>query len=352
MNQQTVLESRRILAVLDDVLLDLHLLQTLVQEPSDCPAPVLRRSAGLLETEQRLEAAPSLTNDELLFQHRTQVRGLLDTLQGFLENPLDLATADSGPDESLGRFQVVMQTLRGLMSDKFNTTVEEDLLKFEILRDTVSREQTASADVKALNREFQSERNLRRVEVAKRDQLIGKLQEELQAVQESAREEAAEFETRLREQEEEATRVYHQEEEGLQGQVAQLEAALQKAREANQREEAALRQERRKREQFLDGLLAQYDTEMQSKTGELSQYGADYAEDQRRLEQLEQELKVFDEQQARRDDEERTESNRRLHHMEIMTRVETSSKLLQAFWRGYAVRTMLKKKKAGKKKKK
>ena len=81
------------------------------------------------------------------------------------------------------RFHLIIKTLRGLMHDKFNTTVEEDLQKFEILRDTVSREQTASADVKALNREFQSERNLRKVEVARRDEAIKKLSDELQTIQ-------------------------------------------------------------------------------------------------------------------------------------------------------------------------
>lgn len=45
--------------------------------------------------------------------------------------------------------------------------------------------------------------------------------------------------------------LFAQEEQGLQAQVQQLEASLKKARDANQKEEAALRQERRKREQFL-----------------------------------------------------------------------------------------------------
>lgn len=81
-------------------------------------------------------------------------------------------------------------------------------------------------------------------------------------------------------------------------------------------------------------------------------YAHDYAEDQRRLEQLERELKVFDEQQvpffalaedadfflswhrpsvlqAKRDEEERAENQRQMHHMEILARMETSSRLLQ-----------------------
>ncbi len=57
---------------------------------------------------------PYCTTGGDAFVYRTQVRGVLDTLQGYLEGPLDQATADTGPDEGLGRFQVVMQTLRGL----------------------------------------------------------------------------------------------------------------------------------------------------------------------------------------------------------------------------------------------
>eukprot|EP00667_Euglena_gracilis_P015739 EG_transcript_16405 len=350
MNQQTVLESKRILAILDDLLDDVSLLHTASTSSNRLSEDLQIRLGELMEAEDRLEAAPSLSNEELLFQHRTQVRGLLDFLRYEGVAPND--GVEDGGEEGLLRFLVVLRTLRGLMSDKFHTTVEEDLLKFEILRDTVSREQTASADVKALNREFQSERNLRRVEVAKRDQLIAKLQEELQYIQETAGEEAKEFDRRVRFQDEEVARTYQQEEQGLQAQVQQLEASLKKARDANQKEEAALRQERRKREQFLDGLLTQYDTEMTSKTGELQQYSEDYSRDQARLEELEKELKVFDEKQAMRDSEERRENSRRAHQMEILNRIEMSSKLLQAFWRGYSLRMMLKKKKTGKKKKK
>lgn len=353
MNQQTVLESKRILAIIDDALEDLMLLQHLPVSPSK-PSPLPPPSgldhflAELFEAEQRLEAAPPLNSEELNFIHKNAVRAVLD----FLRRTGQMNAPSSISDEGLARFQVVMKTLRSLMNDKFNTTVEEDLLKFEILRDTVSREQTASADVKALNREFQSERSLRKVEVARRDQAIAKLTEELQMIQNGAVEDAKAFERQVKAQEEAAAQTYKEEEEQLLSSLEQLETNLRRAEEANHKEEAALRQERRKREQFLDGLLTQYDTEMTDKTRELGQFASDIANDHLRLEQLEKDLKMFDEQQAKRDDEERVENHRKMHHMNIITRIETSSKLLQAFWRGFAVRNMLKKKKSGKKKKK
>lgn len=46
--------------------------------------------------------------------------------------------------------------------------------------------------------------------VAKRDQLIAKLQEELQYIQETAGEEAKEFDRRVRFQDEEVARTYQQ----------------------------------------------------------------------------------------------------------------------------------------------
>ena len=90
--------------------------------------------------------------------------------------------------------------------------------------------------------------------------------------QESAVEEDKEFERQVKDAEEINVQTYQQEEERLQSLVEQLEANLAKAEEANNKEEAALRQERRKREQFLDGLLTQYDTEMNEKTSEFEQY--------------------------------------------------------------------------------
>jgi|UniRef100_A0A7S4D2I8 DNA repair exonuclease SbcCD ATPase subunit len=356
MNQQTVLESKRILAIIDDLLNDLTTLQCVPAflsqfQPADLAylgPDIQGRLSELLDTERKLEQGQGVGNEELSFAHKHSVRAVLDMLrQVQYTDGYEPATS---PDEGLMRFHLIIKTLRGLMHDKFNTTVEEDLQKFEILRDTVSREQTASADVKALNREFQSERNLRKVEVARRDEAIKKLSDELQTIQESAVEEDKEFERQVKDAEEINVQTYQQEEERLQSLVEQLEANLAKAEEANNKEEAALRQERRKREQFLDGLLTQYDTEMNEKTSEFEQYQQDYARDQIKLEQLEKDLKQFDEDQAKRDAEEKIENDRKLHHMEVLVRMDTSSKLLQAFWRGYAIRLMIKKKKTGKKK--
>lgn len=360
MNQQTVLESKRILAIIDGLLEDLTLLQYVPPylsqfQPADLAflgPDIQSRLSEQFEYERKIELGQAVSNEELTFAHKNAVRVTCDMLRHVRFNLEGGQDSVSIPDEGLVRFHLIISTLRGLMHDKFNTTVEEDLLKFEILRDTVSREQTASADVKALNREFQSERNLRKVEVARRDQAIAKLSDELQTIQDSAVEDAKEFERQVKEQEEQAIATYQKEEEDLLAMVAKLEADLAKAEEASAKEEASLRQERRKREAFLDGLLVQYDTEMTDKTSELEQLHEDHTRDQIKLEQLEKELKQFDEEQAKRDEEEAVEGSRKLHNMEILVRMDTSSKLLQAFWRGYAVRLMIKKKKSGKKGKK
>mmetsp|Transcript_66674 Transcript_66674/g.118315 ORF Transcript_66674/g.118315 Transcript_66674/m.118315 type:complete len:365 (-) Transcript_66674:91-1185(-) len=356
MNQQTVLESKRILAIIDSLLEDIHILQYVPQylsqfQPADLAflgPDIQGRLAEQFELERKIELGQAASNEELTVSHKNTVRVTCDLLRHMKFALQDGYESQGLPDEGLLRFELIINTLRGLMHDKFNTTVEEDLQKFEILRDTVSREQTASADVKALNREFQSERNLRKVEVARRDQAIAKLSDELQTIQDSAIEDAKDFERQVKEQAEQAREQYQKEEEELLAMVSQLETNLTKAEETNTREEASLRQKRRKMEAFLDGLLTQYDTEMTDKTGEQEQLINDYNQDQIKLEQLEKDLKQFDEEQAKRDEEEQVENARKMHNMEILYRMETSSKLLQAFWRGYAVRLMIKKKKSGK----
>eukprot|EP01012_Entosiphon_sulcatum_P063958 TRINITY_DN9234_c0_g1_i1.p1 TRINITY_DN9234_c0_g1~~TRINITY_DN9234_c0_g1_i1.p1 ORF type:complete len:368 (+),score=134.22 TRINITY_DN9234_c0_g1_i1:148-1251(+) len=357
MNQQTVLESKRILAILDDLLEDLGLLQHVPAYMSQFQmadlqylgADIEQHLADHFDLERRIEMGHDANNEELSFAHKHSTRAICDMLRsvGYVTE----VEPQTQRDESMGRYISIIRTLRGLMYDKFNTTVEEDLLKFEILRETVSREQTASADVKALNREFQSERSLRKVEVAKRDQAIHKLEEELKTIDENAREDEKEFERMTKEQEQIAQQRYQKEEEELNARVKRLQDELAKLEEANAKEEGALRLERRKREQLLDGLLNQYDQEMTEKTEDLHTLKTDYLKDQTRLEELDKDLKVFDEEAAKQAEEQRIQGERKQHQVEIMVRMEASVKLLQAYWRGYAVRLMMKKKKAGKKRK-
>eukprot|EP00906_Rhabdomonas_costata_P023367 RCo033631 len=358
MNQQTILESRRILAVVDDLLEDLtiqaHIPSYLSQfQASDLQyfGPDLQRQLSVLfDIERKIELSQGAPSEELTLAHRAAVRATTDALRGVGFGVSEKYSPQTSAEDSMLRFSNIIQTLRDLLNEKFNTTVEEDLQKFEILRDTVSREQTASADVKALNREVQSEKNLRRVEVQRRDVAIKKLTEELESIQSSAVEEAREFEREVKEQEEAAAVRYKTEEEALLARVQALEANLAKAEELNHKDEAALRQERRKREQFLDGLLTQYDSEMSKKTTDLADLGNEYDRAKRQLEDLDKDLKVFDEDQAKRDEEDKIERERKMHLDAILRRMEKSVKLVQAFWRGFAVRTAMKKK-AGKKKK-
>jgi len=303
----------------------------------------------LYDLERKIELNQGVISEELSVAHKRQTRLVVDLMKsaGFA---VDKYQPYTGKEDSVERFCDVLRILRELLHDKFNTTVEEDLLKFEILRDTVSREQTASADVKALNREFQSERNLRRVEVQRRDAAIAKLSEELQVIQESAQEDSKEFERLTKSKEEAMLQTYQKEEEELLNQVKSLETTLQKTQELNKQAELSLRQERRKRELGLDGLLTQYDKEMTEKTKQLENLTKEYGKDNKKLGDLDKDIKVFDEDHVKRDEEEKIENERKLHLRKIADQLEKSSKLIQAFWRGYAIRLMIKKK-AGKKKK-
>jgi len=92
-----------------------------------------------------------------------------------------------------------------------------------------------------------------------------------------------------------------------------------------------------------DGLLAQYDGEMATKTAELRGYEEAHLGAQGRLEEVERLLQALDEKQAQREAEERREHQRRMHFSAITTRMEASSKLLQAHIRGHAVRQRLRK---------
>merc|ERR1719456_1532708 len=118
------------------------------------------------DLERRLESAASdMTADDVEDLHFS-TRSLVDTMR-FAGYP-NKYTPAATPSQNILNFRSVIQTLRGLLLDRLNTTVEDDVMKFAILNDTVNREKNASADVQALTREHTQEKESRKVEVERR----------------------------------------------------------------------------------------------------------------------------------------------------------------------------------------
>ncbi|KAJ9461358.1 hypothetical protein DIPPA_21230 [Diplonema papillatum] len=351
MNPQTKCEAGRILAVIDEALDDLELLSFLPQFYNNLSkddlahlsggdsAKAAATLSGHFDLERRLEVSSDPVDLQNHIQSTNAVVSLLKASGcGHEYQP------STGPSDAIARFKKVIGILRGLMNNNFSTTVEEDDQKLQILRDTVSREQHASADVKALNREFMTERKLRQTEVLKKDQAIHKLMDDLEEVQRKAHEDLVDYERVAEEKQSLEQQQAAQDEGDLENKVADLEAQLAKLKEANQRDEGTLRAERKKKENNLSTIITDYDREMTQKTGEKEKLQYEFEEDSTELAKVEAELKQFEEENTRWAEEDQIKMEAIKHRAVIKHRMDDSAKTVQAFWRCFAERNNLKKK--------
>eukprot|EP01002_Notosolenus_urceolatus_P004430 NODE_2168_length_1184_cov_49.177974_g1798_i0.p1 GENE.NODE_2168_length_1184_cov_49.177974_g1798_i0~~NODE_2168_length_1184_cov_49.177974_g1798_i0.p1 ORF type:complete len:359 (+),score=102.75 NODE_2168_length_1184_cov_49.177974_g1798_i0:35-1111(+) len=343
MNHLCAKEIGHILAVFDDLLLDLDILALIPNRIQELPVDVEEGARDVLaqyaEAEARLEAG--FHQEEAVLSHKNATRALVDRLREMSWVRQVQNQVEASP--SVFSFHEVIKTLQDLAAEKLTTTVEEDTIKAQILRDTVTREQTASADVKALKREVQAESMARKTEVARRDESIQKLLEEYKQVQDEAHNWEVDFDRNMSQQARTQAETFASQEEMLQKQIASLAEELRKAEERNAKEETAARNERRRREQFLDGLLQQYDREMIEKTDDLETLQTDLKKDGTRMEALEKDLKVLDDEYEAAEKAARIEATRKAHYQALLQQQEEHSKLIQAFFRGYWVRSQARK---------
>lgn len=366
MNAQTIAETHRILAVIDDLLEDLDILALLPPYLSAVPPQDMQHITNAFkgtnggreaqaqlndhfDLERKLESAAGDVSADDIADHHLSTRSLVDTLR---QAGYPHYEAAYPPNESIENYRSIIAVLRSLLNDRFNTTVEDDVIKFAILNDTVNREKSASADVQALNREYQNEKESRRIEVEKRDIAIRKLREEIAKLEESSRRETEEF-LLVSEQHAEADRErYRQEIEGLDAKQQDMAAGLRSAEVKCGNEENQMRGERSKKEKELEQIIDSYDKEMTTLTTTVETLEAETKQDQEETSKLAAKLETLNKEDEEHKQAKQIELERKDHRQFITVNMENSSRVIQAFWRSHAVRlhAAQKGKKKGKKK--
>jgi len=355
----TKTESERILTVLDELLQDLGILAYLpnmygdlsaedlnhIQAQGGRPAEAVQTLVDHYEIERKLDdirvtGAAEAAGD--IASHAHSTRAVVDLLKGAMYGQAYEPAAPA--NDAIVRFQKIIQTLKGLVQNNFSTTVEEDDQKLQILRDTVSREQHASADVKALNREYHTERKLRHTEVMKKDQAIRKLMEEHEDVEQKASEDINEYSRAAIERQAMEAQKAEAEEQELEEQLAKLEQQLKQLKETNTQSESTLQQERKKKENNLGNTIEQYDKEMTEKTQEIELARANTEKAKLELASIEKEAMRYKQSNDEVQEENQIAQARHQNRATVQIHIESSCRMIQAFWRMTAEQNFWKKK--------
>ncbi len=369
MNPQTQAEARRILDVVDDLILDLEAiapfpsaLQALPSRDRDHIVHTFGGDGGreayeqikeYLTVEPRLDrqvtrpgfvvasSTGAIADDGPLSAKEIEclhlsTRALIDTLRSAAYGGgYQPATSRSG---TVSNFVQVVKVLRGLLRDRFETTVEEDVVKFAILNDTVNRADAASADVSALNRDLHQSKQSRKEEVERRNVLIKRLTDEIHTVEETAEMERANIERSAGERRETDAEAA----EGMLRDMLQSVEDMEKDLAALERkcwvDELTQRQARTKKESGLMQIIQVYDAEMFGLTDNLKQLRHQITNDRAEFQKLDAQLQKLVHESEVHAQELALEEERKTQTASIASNRHVHARVIQAFFRSHITR--------------
>merc|ERR1719456_51079 len=338
-NEQTKATASRVLAVVDELIHDVSLLARLPESALELPEAV-QADPLISEYFSLEESVAEALDDETVFRHKALTRRLLHHLRS-----TDFDTSCPVAAPSLKLFENVLTILRGLTDTKLHTTAEQDAAKFQILRDAFSREQHASADVKALREDWQRERVLRQTEVARRDATIRALVTEIESVKAAAEQEAAQFAASSAETLREVNSRGQAEQAALTEELQRLETKLGELESRHAQAEGALRQEKGRRMRVLEGVLSQYDRDVSEKDALLQGLVDATRADTAAGEIAEEELSKLNLVVSEMESSAQVEAERVQHRQNLLAEEARAAETIQAFFRGYHTRLLAKTKK-------
>ncbi len=369
MNPQTQAEARRVLDVVDDLVADLECLACFPTSLAALPARdvehIVRSFSGdggreaqeqlreHLTVEPRLDrqvTRPGLVvanstgemvddgplNAEEIENLHLSTRALIDTLR---EARFGTAYTPTTPRSApVSNFVSVLRALRGLLAARFETTVEEDVVKFNILNDTVNRADAASGEVSQLNRDLHHNKQSRKEEVEKRTVIIRRLEAEMNSAAANAVTSRENIERSAQERSAADHEAAVAQLEELKQQVEELERELATLEKRCWMDEQMQRQQRTKKEAALGQIIQAYDTEMFSLTDTLKQLRLqivsdrdEYAKIDGQLQRLLQDSEIHAQEMA-------LEEERKTQTATIAANRHVYSRVIQAFFRSHITR--------------
>lgn len=255
------------------------------------------------------------------------------------------------PEES-ERLLRYMNDLKDILLCKLLTTPEEEKERMAYIQEVSKRERNNAAIIEKMEEELDAAVADKEEEMKKKNDIIKKLQTELQQIINFSKENISRIKNEQDKQESADKKNHEGKFQRLQNDVVQLKTQLQNLVLEHREKEQDLRRMKFKVESQVEGLIQKYDSEMNERQEEYEEIEAAYNAQKKQLDEVEERFKTmsaeYDQiQEERRLAREKREAAER--EMALMVKAATT---IQAFWRSFKVRKALKarKKKGGGKK--
>ncbi|CAD7674399.1 unnamed protein product [Nyctereutes procyonoides] len=378
----TTIETKRIMSVLDETIHKVELVTLLsyvasnyetlegmlgqdilkaVREHEDLCHSLLDSVIYLRDKERQLqeEEEEEVWYRDRLFSLELQKSSLLplmqqikestkDILRLLLNNPqaarlLQMHTVSRSAEAQ--NFIDCLIELRGFLFEKLLTSPMEARNKNQFIQDISRRNRRNQEIIDALENELAVSMKNRDAEVEKENFVIQELKNHLHQVLKLSENSLFRIKQEAEKQQKAYFRASQARVSKMQQEILMLRSQHHNLVMENQEAEQALRKKKYKVETEIENWIQKYDMEMSAKQDEYEELDTIHKEEKVQLEELKQRHNVLVEEFAQIRAEREINAKKRMEAKQEMLRMTRAATLIQALWKGYLVRSMLRSRK-------
>nr|XP_001492450.3 IQ domain-containing protein D isoform X1 [Equus caballus]XP_014583082.1 IQ domain-containing protein D isoform X1 [Equus caballus] len=379
----TTIEAKRIMSVLDETIHKVQLVTLLshvasgdkdlermlgegimkaVREHEELCQLLLDNVSYLQRKERQVQEEEELEEERVLWERRLSIElqksALLplkrqvrestkNTLRLLLSNPQAaslLQTQMLGRRAGAQRLVDSLMELRGFLFEKLLTSPMEARDKAQFIQDIRKQNRRNQETINDLERELAASMKNRDAEVEKENFVIQELKNHLQQVLRFS-------DSSLLRTKQEAEKQQKADFRASQARVAKIQQELLLLRSQfhslvmeNREAEQALRKKKYKVETEIENWIQKYDMDMGEKQDEYEELDSVYKEEKAQLEELKQKHDVLMEEFNQIRAEQEINSRKRMEAEQELVRMVRAATVIQAVWKGYLVRSLLRSK--------
>ncbi|KAJ7309613.1 hypothetical protein JRQ81_007667 [Phrynocephalus forsythii] len=380
----TTVETKRIISVLDETIFKVELVSTFshvidnLEEFSPTLGPEL---TGALQEHQRLsnvmEATLAHLEEEGMLQKGTckgvvygaedpagHLALLTQGLRGSVRNIVRLFYANPVACQAVreiaharhpanSHFIKCLSDLRGFLFERLLTTPLEEKEKRRFLNEISQRDKKNTEMIAALEEELAAAIQNRDDEISRKNATIKDLKARLHNLAKCSESQIQRLRTDTEKQQKAELRGSQAKCSKLQQELNLLRAQLNALITEDRESELALRKKKYKVEIEIENWVQKYDMEMLEKQEEIEEIEAAYMVEKEHLEELREKFALLDQEYSQIKEERRVKQEQKEKAEKELAILVRAATLIQALWKGYLVRSLLrsKRKKRGRGKK-
>ncbi|XP_030074392.1 dynein regulatory complex protein 10 [Microcaecilia unicolor] len=275
-----------------------------------------------------------------------------NTLRLFQANPTACNTLRAelfARDPAIELLLQNLSELRAFLFERLLTSPLEESEKINYLREMNQRDKKNRGIIAALEGELAAAIQDRDIEISKKNDIIRQLKSHLHQLEKFSGENIRRAKQEAEKQQKADYRASESKCLKLQQELQQLRTQLNAEITEHREVELALRKKKFKVETEIENWIQKYDLDMGEKQEELEQVETVYAEEKAELKDLQEKLELLEQEYFQvKEEQELAQKKREEFEKELAARTRAAT-LIQAFWKGYLVRRVLRSKRKGRK---